>query len=72
MVTYLASVAQISAADGEITTEEAKTIESIRREIGATADDLKNALHAVAPKKSPKLCIAITAPATAPSSSTVS
>ena len=48
MVTYLANIAQISAADGEITTEEAKTIQSIRREIGATEDDLKNALRAVA------------------------
>ncbi len=47
-VVYLANVAFIAAADGEIRPSEAKAMESIRKEIGATESDLRNALTRVA------------------------
>ncbi len=47
-VIYLANVAFISALDGEVNPLEAKTIEGIRNEIGATEPDLHKALNAVA------------------------
>lgn len=47
-VIYLANVAFISAVDGEVKPLEAKIIEGIRNEIGATEPDLHKALNAVA------------------------
>jgi Zn finger protein HypA/HybF involved in hydrogenase expression len=47
-VIYLANVAFIAAADGKIKPSEAKAIESIRKEIGATESDLRTALTRVA------------------------
>jgi len=48
MVMYLANVAMIAAVDGELNPSEAKAIESIRQEIGATKAELQKALTAVA------------------------
>lgn len=47
-VLYLANVALISAVDGEVNPLEANAIENIRQEIGATEDNLRQALTAVA------------------------
>ena len=47
-VVYLANVAFIAAADGKIRPSEAKAIEGIRKEIGATESDLRDALTRVA------------------------
>ena len=46
-VIYLANVVLISAVDGEVTPIEAKAIDSIRNEIGATEPHLHKALTAV-------------------------
>ena len=47
MVMYLANVAMVAAVDGELNPYEAKAIESIRQEIGATKAELQKALTAV-------------------------
>ena len=47
-VLYLANVALISAVDGEISPLEAQAIECVSEEIGATKDDLREALTSVA------------------------
>ena len=44
MALYLANVALISAVDGKLSPLEAKAIESIRQEIGATESDLHKAI----------------------------
>jgi len=46
-VIYLANIALISAVDGEVTPVEAKAIESIRQDIGATEPDFHKALNVV-------------------------
>lgn len=46
-VIYLANIVLISAVDGEVTPIEAKAIDSIRNEIGATEPHLHKALTAV-------------------------
>lgn len=48
MVLYLANAALISSVDRKLSPLEAKAIESIRQEIGATKSDLHKALTAVA------------------------
>ena len=48
MVPYLANVALISVADGEFNPDEAKAIDSIRQEIGASEQELHEALNIVA------------------------
>ena len=48
MAMYLANVAMIAAVDGELNPAEAKAIESIRQEIGATKTELQKALTTVA------------------------
>ena len=50
-VLYLANVIFISAADGKLTDEEGEAIEKIRQEIGASEEQLKQALEAVATGK---------------------
>ena len=45
MVPYLANVALISVADGEFNPDEAKAIDSIRQEIGASEQELHEALN---------------------------
>ena len=47
-VLYLANAALISAVDKEISPLEAKAIESVREEIGASIEDLRKALSSVA------------------------
>lgn len=47
-IKYIANVAWISAVDGKVSPLEAKAIEDIRQEIGATESDLHKALTAVA------------------------
>ncbi len=47
MALYLANVALISAVDGKLSPFEAKAIESIRQEIGATESDLHRALTSI-------------------------
>jgi len=47
-IKYIANVALISAVDGKVSPLEAKTIEDIRQEIGATESDLHKALTTVA------------------------
>lgn len=47
-VVYLANVVFIAAADGKIKPSEAKAIESIRKDIGASESDLRQALTRVA------------------------
>ncbi len=47
-IKYISNVAQISAVDGKVSPLEAKAIEEIRQEIGATESDLHKALTTVA------------------------
>ena len=47
-IKYIANVALISAVDGKVSPLEAKAIESIRQEIGATESDLHKALTTIA------------------------
>lgn len=47
MVVYLANIAFIAAADGSLDPREAKAIEAIRQEIGASRSDLEKALTSV-------------------------
>lgn len=47
-IIYLANVVFIAAADGKIRPSEAKAIESIRKDIGASESDLRQALARVA------------------------
>jgi len=47
-IKYIANVALISAVDGKVSPLEAKAIENIRQEIGATESDLHKALTTVA------------------------
>lgn len=46
-VTYLCNVVQVAGADGEISAGEGKTIERVRKEIGASREELAEALRAV-------------------------
>ena len=48
MVLYLANVGLIAAVDGKLSPLEAKAIETIRQEIGATESDLHKAVTSVA------------------------
>ena len=48
---YLGNVIFISAADGELSQMEGKVIESVRQDLGASENDLKHALQAVAQGK---------------------
>ncbi|MBW1703559.1 MAG: zinc ribbon domain-containing protein [Deltaproteobacteria bacterium] len=48
MIPYLANAALVSVADGEFNPDEAKAIDSIRKEIGAGEQELKEALNIVA------------------------
>ena len=48
MVLYLANCVLIAGVDGEISPLEGEAIESIRKEIGVSKDDLSKALNAVA------------------------
>jgi len=47
-VIYLANVVLISAADAKLSQEEGEAIEAVRREIGASEEQLKEALETVA------------------------
>ena len=47
-VLYLANVILISAADGRLSDDEGNAIEAVRKEIGASEEQLKEALAAVA------------------------
>ena len=47
-IKYIANVAFLSAVDGKVSPLEAKAIESIRQEIGATESDLHKSLTTVA------------------------
>ena len=47
MVLYLANIVLVSSVDGVFNPEEAKAIETIRREIGASENGLKKALSIV-------------------------
>jgi len=46
-VSYLCNVARVAGADGEISAEEGRAIERVREEIGASREDLAEALRAV-------------------------
>ena len=50
-VLYLANVIHISAVDGKLGDDECNAIEAIRKEIGASEEQLKEALSAVAQGK---------------------
>jgi uncharacterized tellurite resistance protein B-like protein len=47
-ITYLGNVVHVAGADGEVSPLEGEAIEQVREELGASADDLAEALRAVA------------------------